>query len=421
MMSEFLSAINYVETTSNLIIFFAIGAVVQRMYFYRKQKKCKHASAGLRQKNINQSERNPNPRFPSLREEAKPLPYTGPTLKISDFIGEDEPASDGADSVRKIRMHKGAMPKISDLLGEDEPLSDDSESACPTRRPSSEMFSDASTTYSDSPELADVMSAASGESLDKAPAGSEQEHACVRARDTNHKAQKLLYDQWKQSQQAPVELAKQVYQMLTSSNIPLHAATYRQLCDIAIHGECLEMATEMSVRMEAETGTKLPKGMLNRMVALHVASNQTCSVQWQRDTHFAEMDELVTKLTKHPWYSVTSTRLQQKHQIYVGAQGKLHCLNMTTNGNPRFTISNLTWGWADTGEPILHWGTNSRWIANGSICADIASGTLVWKQWGPVRQKWSSSYEAEKWSSSYEAEHQWKWFAWHTQLVTQMK
>jgi hypothetical protein len=216
---------------------------------------------------------------------------------------------------------------------------------------------------------------------------------------TNKRAQAFLNEQWICSGVAPVELAKQMYRMLTSSKIGLNPPTYRLLFDIAIDAEDLEMATEMSIQMEKQTGARPYRGMLNKMVTLHVASKQKNKYMGepvaskQTNKCLADTDELVAALTRHTWYGAVGGQ-QQTHLIYVGPHDKLYCLSMTTTGPPWFAVYDLTWD-----KDTLYWGRSGKWIVLGSTCADISSGKLVWEQWG-----------------SQHLECEWKWFACETHM-----
>merc|ERR1719161_2903103 len=92
--------------------------------------------------------------------------------------------------------------------------------------------------------------------------------------------------------------------MLASSNIAMNAATYELLADIAIHGNDLEMATLMSLKMEKETGSKLPQEMLNKMLDLYVTPEQKSTDQAKKPSSRADTvkDEMVAILTKNPWF-----------------------------------------------------------------------------------------------------------------------
>merc|ERR1719161_3212179 len=198
-------------------------------------------------------------------------------------------------------------------------------------------------------------------------------------------------------QDAPIDLAKQIFKMLTSCNIAVSADMYQLLVDIAIQGESLEMATEMSILMEKHTGRSLPPELQNKMIDLHITSGLNYSQTTKSGCTDALKAEMIAQLTSHKWFGTSSAGRQQTHQIFACAQNRLRCLTMTGEASPTFVTCDLTWGGPDG--KSLCWGCKFNDLNFTSTCADIKEGTLKWDAPGGCS---------------------WEWFAWQTQTSTML-
>lgn len=118
----------------------------------------------------------------------------------------------------------------------------------------------------------------------------------------NANAHKFLLEVGDRLGHPRLDVAKQTYEMLKSSNIRISAETYQLLVDIAIQGESLELATEISMDMEKQTGVGLSQDSLNRMLDLHVNSDHRDHCQTKKlDSDAADVlkNQLVAELRTH--------------------------------------------------------------------------------------------------------------------------
>jgi hypothetical protein len=306
----------------------------------------------------------------------------------------------------KPKMSDRKRREINEILASD--AADSSRTFVPTQlAKSSDLLSDASTEDESSENEKDCKAVDSDTDSDssKSPRDAatppwrmpKPEKKATESQVANATAQRFLLDFWNRSQIAPVDRAKQVQKMLASSNIALSATTYQLLADIGIRGNDLEWATEMSLKMENSTGTKLPQEMLDKMLDLYIFAGKK-STETSRSANTVQ-DEMVKILTQKPWYGNTKGQ-PQKHQICVGDSGMLFCLTMTGEAtSPKFDNFALSWGGADGN--TLYWGKSPSRISLGSTCAEIKNGSLVWNGDG------SGSYGGRPW----------QWFASESRAV----
>jgi len=229
---------------------------------------------------------------------------------------------------------------------------------------------------------------------------------------TNANAQKFLLEVGSSARWSSIDIAKQVYKMLTSSNIPVSAKTYQLLVDIATWGNDLDLATEMSIEMEKQTGTKVSEDTTDRMIELYLVD--------QKDRNGSQVtnldsvgtalryNELVTELTSHPWFGISSQQ-QRKYQIFASSTGQLLCLHMSGEASPEFCLDELFWDGLDVtligsipgdredgATGTLCWGNEYHYkITLGSTVEEIKRGSVVWNgdgghswQWFPEKLSW---------------------------------
>eukprot|EP00746_Dinoflagellata_sp_MGD_P152743 gnl/MRDRNA2_/MRDRNA2_83857_c1_seq6.p1 gnl/MRDRNA2_/MRDRNA2_83857_c1~~gnl/MRDRNA2_/MRDRNA2_83857_c1_seq6.p1 ORF type:complete len:361 (+),score=77.10 gnl/MRDRNA2_/MRDRNA2_83857_c1_seq6:112-1194(+) len=197
----------------------------------------------------------------------------------------------------------------------------------------------------------------------------------------NANAQGLLCHYWDLWGESPSCLAKQVHEMLTSSDIAISPETYHLLVDIAVHAGCLETATEMSLELETKTGAKLSQVMLDSMLDLHLSPAPKLAIE----TGSADIlqREVLTYLTKHSWVGIANGA-KQKHRVFVD-QNKVFCLSMGGDECPRFQLCNLHWNGI-----TFTWGKTDP-VKLTSTCAEISDGTVVFSKGNGELWQWCAS------------------------------
>lgn len=175
--------------------------------------------------------------------------------------------------------------------------------------------------------------------------------------------------------------------------------------DIATWGNDLDLATEMSIEMEKQTGTTVSEDTTNRMIELYLVDqkdrNGSQVTNFDSGGTALRYNELVTELTSHPWFGISS-RQQRKYQIFVSSTGHLLCLHMSGEVSPEFCLDELFWDGPDVtligsipgdredgATGTLYWGNEYHYkIALGSTVEEIKRGSVVWNGDGGHSWQW---------------------------------